>query len=392
MRRQALVLGAGSYVLGDSWGSGVVLPTLLDEQRKGALDDLHLVVRSPRDARFQARLDELGRTLGLERPTAEGVTECVLPLDETVEGLDELPLDEAVAFVSVPDAHHARLVGALLERGVPTWVVKPLCGTARESAPLVARAAELDVPLWVDYHKRFDVSNRKLRGLVQEGTFGGLDFLGVQYSQPWNLPLEALATWSREVDVFQYIGCHYVDLVFYLCPTAQPLRVSATGVGRGLAARGGPRYDRIHAQLDFDVDGAELRADFLVGWNDPVGAPAKSHQRLEAGFARGRVIADQKERGFEVWSDERFDHVNPYFFQVLPDPVTARPSVEGYGPESLRSFLRLHDDREARASDSLPWARQALRTDHVLDLVRISVENGGAWVDASSVPAPQQRL
>jgi len=376
VRRQAIVVGAGSYVLGDSWGHGVVLPTLLDERRSGGLDSIHLVVRTPRDAAFHARLAALGAELGLD----PSIHEHVLASEA---GLEELPLEDSVAFVCVPDSRHATYARAFVERGVPTWLVKPMTGRGDESRALDDLARERDVPLWVDYHKRFDASNKKLAALVDGGSLGRMLLYSVQYTQPWRLPLRELSTWSREVDVFQYIGCHYVDLLFFLFPEAVPRRVSATGLPGRLAAEGGPAHDVVHAVIDFAVAGRALRADFQVGWNDPGGTPAKSHQRVECIFTHGRIVADQKERGFELWSEDRFDQVNPHFLQVLPDPLRGGTRVEGYGPDSIRGFLAAHDSPAARASTALPWSAQAWRVDLVLDQVRASLADDGAWIECA---------
>jgi predicted dehydrogenase len=374
VRRTAIVVGAGSYVVGDSFGPGVVLPTLLDLERAGRLDRILLVTRSPRPAGFWERVDAHRRDLESEAV----VEEVVLDGDA---GLGDLPFHEAAAFVSVPDPCHAEYARLFLERGTPTWLVKPMTGRGDESRELERSARERGVPLWVDYHKRFDASNLWLRRLIDSGELGRPLMMSVQYSQPRRLPLEDLAAWSGAVDVFQYIGCHYVDLGLFLFQGARPTRVSATGMPGRLAASGGPAHDLVHAALDLGFpDGRSLRMDFQVGWNDPDGTPAKSHQRVELTFEAGRVIADQKERGLERWSDDGFAQENPWFFQVLPDHSLGRNRVSGYGPESLRRFLAALDDERALASPDLPWAASALRTDEVLDAVRTSLERGGEWV------------
>lgn len=390
MRRTAVVLGAGSYVLGDSFGDGVVLPTLLQEVRDGGLDRIQLLVRSHRDEGFHARLADLQRRLG-----------CAVPVEERLVAgpadLARLDLADAVAFVSTPDATHAGYVEALLHAGVPTWIVKPLADSGTRSERLAQLARSLRVPLYVDYHKRFDPSFRKLETLVRGGTLGPPVFLGVQFTQPARLPLGDLAAWARDVDVFQYIGCHFVDLALWLLPGARAERVSATGLPGRLAQLGGPAFDLVHASLDLLREGgARTRVDLAVGWSDPEGAPAKSHQRVEVVFEHGRAIVDQKERGFETWTPEGFGQLNPHFLQLLPDPSRGRVEAHGYGPESLRRFLGAYRHAESSACERLPWAAQAVRVDRVVDAVRASLAQDGDWVGvrepAGSVPAPEKAL
>ncbi len=377
MSHTAIVVGAGSYVLGDSFGDGVILPTLLDAARRGDVGRIVLATRTPRTDAFWQRVNALRTGLGAE---AVVIDELVIA---SPASLTDAPLDrDARAFVAIPDAHHAEYIEAFLRAGVPTWTVKPLTGRGAESRQLHALATEAGVPLWVDYHKRFDDSNRKLKALVDDGSVGRPVILSVQYSQPWRIPLGDLAAWSSDVDVFQYIGCHYVDLAFYLMPNARATRVSATGLAGRLAAEGGPAFDVVHAVIDLALgDAHNVRLDLRVGWSDPSGAPAKSHQRVDASFERGRAIVDQKERGFQLWRDDAFEQVNPYFFQLLPDPDAAGASVAGYGPESIRRFLAYCRAPGDVANERLlPLSGEACRTDEVLDAVRASLATNGAWI------------
>ena len=402
MRRTAVVIGAGCYVLGDSFGDGVVLPTLLDCIREGTIDRIVLAVRTPRDAAFHRRLADLSVRLGVTARIEEFLIDG--PAD-----LDGLRLEDAMAFLCTPDTSHFEYAAHLLQRRVPTWVVKPLTGTGAESEQLDALSEANATPLFVDYHKRFDPSFAKLKGLVDRGSLGRPLLVSVQYTQPARLPLQDLAAWSTDLDVFQYIGCHFVDLLFYLLPQARPCRVSATGIPGRLASEGGPRFDLVHTALDLSIpaprsrSSALLRADFAVGWNDPEGTPAKSHQRVELVFERGRVLVDQKERGFEVWTDAGFEEVNPHFLQILPDPSSGAMCVRGYGPESIRRFLAVREDPHLMDRNALPWSRSAKRTDAILDGVRRSLQDAGAWValeaavpnaalPSDSVPMPEQAL
>ena len=388
MTHIAIVIGAGSYVIGDSYGPGVILPTLIDSARRGELERIVLVTRTARDAAFWERVDELKALLDA------GDIQVDEHVASSPAALTDLPLDPSSrGFVAVPDAHHAEHIELFLSAGVPTWSVKPMTGSGAESRRLHRRALDEGVPLWIDYHKRFDDSNRKLKSLVSTGEIGRLLMLSVQYSQPWRLPLHELSAWASDVDVFQYIGCHYVDLVFYLYSDAVPTRVSATGLPGRLSEEGGPAFDVVHAVIDFAVGGETLRTDFQVGWNDPTGSSAKSHQRLDLTFARGRVIVDQKERGFQVWRDSGFEHINPHFFQILPDGSAGRNSVAGYGPESIRRFLTECDDLDRGAPSApmsertdLPWSAQAWRTDEVVDGVRASLHAAGAWISMDAAP------
>jgi predicted dehydrogenase len=372
--RSALVIGAGSYAVGDSFGHGVVLPSLIELVRAGRVADICIAVRSPRSPEFWSRVDALTREMGAEVE----ITELVFTGLGDLEGLD---LSNTAAFVCVPDTVHVEYLDFFVDHGVPTWVVKPICGDGSVALRIADKARSASVPLWVDYHKRFDANNRLLKEVVDVGAQGRMLLYSVQYSQPATVPLRELKAWSSDINVFQYLGCHYVDQVLFLHPDCVPERVSATGLTGSLKRSGGPEYDIIHAIVDFRLAGGEvLRGDFNIAWNDPVGASAKSHQRVEAQFEHGRVIADQKRRGFELWGAEKIEDVNPYFFQLLPDSSESGiRRASGYGFSSIANFIDRMDSAASLKSTLLPWAWNSCKVDVVIDGVRESINTGGEW-------------
>jgi predicted dehydrogenase len=127
-------------------------------------------------------------------------------------------------------------------------------------------------------------------------------------------------------------------------------------------------------------------ATLHVGWADPLGAPAKSFQRVELECEQGRVRADQTARGFQVWSDDGTREINPYFFQQLPDPVTGELRPSGYGYESVARFLDfcIADSQSRgrlRESETLPWLRQALLAERLLAAAQASLADAATpWV------------
>lgn len=372
--RSALIIGAGSYVTGDSFGPGVVLPSLMELKRRCRIDEIIIGVREKRDDSFWSKVDGLGKIMGVKAEVREFVfTEA--------RDLEELDLSNMAAFISVPDANHGEYLDLFVDRGVPTWVVKPLCGDGTKALEIAGKAKNHGVPLWVDYHKRFDENNLMLKEVVDSGERGRMLLYSVKYSQPATIPLSDLRAWSSDVDVFQYIGCHYVDQVFFLHPGSIPERVSATGIPGRLKTSGGPEYDIVHAIVDFRLPGGEmLRGDFNIAWNDPEGASAKSDQRVEAQFEDGRVIADQKRRGFELWGDKKVEEINPYFFQFYRDPIQGdirRP--EGYGFKSIANFIESVDKKTSIESTGLPWAWNSCGADLVIDGARASMRAGGEW-------------
>jgi predicted dehydrogenase len=370
--KHVIIIGAGSYVLEDSFGDGVILPSLLEISKDNDISSITICVRSKRSSEFWNKVKALKNKLGVDIPINEYII-------TEVNDLHKVIFKSTVAFIATPDKNHYEYAEFLIENKIPTYIVKPLTGNGTLSKSLVEKAEEHNVPLWVDYHKRFDMSNRKLKQIINSRKYGRLNMYSVQYSQPNTMPLFNISSWANDVDVFQYIGCHYVDQIFYLFPDVVPLRISATGIGNYLNNNSGPKYDIVNVLIDFKLnDNHTFRADFNVSWSDPTGSSSKSHQRVEAQFENGRIIADQKERGFEVWDSVKTNEINPYFFQIVESNDSEYYTVSGYGFDSIKKFLD-NIDNPVRNTD-LPWGYNTYKTDVVIDASKKSLALNGGWV------------
>ena len=376
-RRTLVLVGTGAYALRDAYGPGVVLRSLAQWCAENGGTDAWQIAVVHRSEAGRSRVEVEWKRI---RSEIAGAPELALLLAESDES--EFTLESAHAlFVCVPDSAHAEYIERGLEAGVPTWVVKPLTGEGETSAALARRADEKNAPLWVDYHKRFDVSNRLLRSALVSGDQGAPLLFSVRYSQPRDLPLQGFA-WTAETNVFSYIGCHYVDQLFYLMPGLTVDAVHARGIEGPVFERvGHAAWDTVLARFDCRWRGRPVTAQFEVGWNNPIASPTKSLQVVELACERGRYFMDQTRRGVEIWSDDGLTTPNPYFFARLHDPATGLPRYQGYGYESVREFLdftlRSPTERSlALANDSLPWAREAARVDAILDRVAHSLDQG----------------
>lgn len=381
MNKNIIIFGSGSYVLGDQFGPAPVLRGVLQWARHVSPKfdvKVHLVCRSTGNlakvtkSAFSAA-DEVGARDHLS----------VVGLAEGIELLDQQPL---ALFICVPDTAHADYLERAIAAGIPAWIVKPLTGDIVQAKAVVAKAGIAGSPVWVDYHKRFDTSNIQLRRAIRDERYGKLLHYAVQYTQPRILPMDAFS-WGKETDVFTYIGCHYVDQLDFLFPDIAIERVSAVGLqGEVYEKLGGNCYDVVVAQLSCRTErGQPILATMQVGWCDPLGTPGKSHQRVELTFARGRIIADQKVRGMQIWDDTQTHEANPYFFNGGIDPIDEKLVYGGYGIESINRFLDWciaspESQEKQRQAIALPWIERSLFTEQVLDMVRRSLENEGSWI------------
>lgn len=374
--KSVVIVGAGSYVIGDSLGIGVILPSLLNLVKNGKIKDITIAIRRERTESELERIEQLIATFDL---TGSALKFVQISGPQDIHGL----LDrDKLMFIAVPDQYHAVFLEQAIGCGTPTWIVKPATGDGQTSIRLGKRAWEKKLPIWVDYHKRFDHSNLMLKQIVDDGKMGPAVLYSVQYSQPHILPLQDLRAWAGSLTVLQYIGCHYLDQIEFLFNPGSVRRLSATGMGNYLRKHGIDQDDVIHCILDVEHMGQILRCDLNIAWNDPLGTPAKSHQRVELQLEHGRVIADQKVRGFQEWSDTKFNERNPYFFNILKDPVKGT-QCSGYGFASIEHFVDVHADDSMLERRELPWLWNVSEVDLLLDYAHMSLKNKGAWVEVA---------
>lgn len=374
-RKTLVLVGTGAYALHDGYGPGVVARSLAQwcSDRRDAERWRTAILH--RSEAGRARAEAEWKTIQREIPGAPGL----VLVEAASDAADALVESAHALFVCVPDSAHAEWIEQGIDAGVPTWVVKPLTGDGERSAALARRAEDSGTPLWIDYHKRFDPSNRLLRTALEAGEHGAPLLVGIRYSQPRDLPLEGFA-WTGETDVFRYIGCHYVDQLFYWMPGLEVVGVEAHGVRGPVHARvGRAAFDTVLARFDCRWRGRSVTAQFEVGWCNPLASPTKSLQVVELLCERGRVFLDQTRRGVELWRDDGIATPNPYFFSRMHDPITGTPRYQGYGWDSVRHFLDFTlasgpERARALANGDLPWAREAARVDAVLDRVTRAIQ------------------
>jgi predicted dehydrogenase len=385
---KVLVVGAGMYVTGrGTSGPGTVLPALAQASRGRAIDGVTVCSRTPSGAEDVARAAEfcrerLGASLAIEHAIS----------DEVLARGSALSDEFGAAIVVVPDHLHLEIGGRVLDAGLHTLMVKPLAPSLAEAQELERRRSKAGVYGMVEFHKRYDEANLILRRMVQEGELGPVAYAAVEYSQRIDVPLEHFAEWSARTNIFQYLGVHYVDLMYFLTGLS-PVR--AMGIARrgALAARGVDTPDSVHAMVEWAAPQASSHrfvTQYTIGWIDPSGTSAMSGQRYILVGEKARVEADQKHRGLEFAGVDRRRSINPYFSENLAPP--GEPwTFSGYGPRCYDAFLGdVLDLRAGRVTvpaleGRRPTFREALVSSAVLEAVGRSLENGGGWED---VPDP----
>lgn len=381
-----VVIGTGVYVCGrGTQGYGTILPALYEWHREGWRGELYIAgTRTAGIAALQAKVAELNALYGVDvRPRY--FPQSTDDSDAYRAALAAVP-KPACAIVAVPDRLHYAVTLEVLGSGLHALVVKPLAPTVAEVEALVAAQARARVYGAVELHKRLDRSNIRLRDTLASGRIGDPLYFVVEYSQRKIVPSEHFRAWAQTVNVFQYLGVHYVDTIWH-ATGALPLRASALGQKNWLSSRGIDTFDAVQAMVEWQApSGHRFSSVILTNWIDPMRSTAMSDQRIKVIGTHGRYEADQKDRGIRVVTDDDGVEVPNPDFCAMYGRENGGVSFQGYGIDSIRQFLvdaaaveagtvtlaGLESCRPTFASQAAPTA--------VVEAVNSSLASNGEWV------------
>jgi len=385
-RPSVLVIGAGMYVSGRGTpGFGTVLPTLVQAQAEGVIGDLAVAATSSGSLReLHSKLAQLNAQFGTRVHVAGYPKDRAKDPVAYQQALREITRP-ACAIVAVPDHLHAEIASAVIEAGLHVLVVKPFVPTVAEARRLITLARAHGVYGAVEFHKRWDEANLLLKQTLANGRLGELRHISVDYSQRREIQT-AFRSWLQRTNSFQYLGVHYVDLIYFLTG-ARPLRVLATGQPREAMRDGAWRCDAIQATIEWEgpAAGRSFASTIATNWIEPNASGAMSRQLLRVLGTDGRYDSDQTHRGVQLVTEDGVEDLNPYFSQVYRT-ATGTTAVHGYGPRSIRQFLRDVQQVAAGAcqvadlQQRRPSFQEALISTAVIEAVNQSLARGETWV------------
>lgn len=386
-----LVIGTGMYVCGRGTdGYGTVMPAIYEWKKENSHGDVYITgTGSEGIAIAKEKLRELGHKTGLKIsikffPEADKNTS-----DAYKEAIQEIP-KPACAIVVVPDNLHREVAGAAIEGGLHTLVVKPLAPTLKEVTELIALQQKKKVYCAVEFHKRFDHANLKLKDAISQGVIGDPLYFIVEYSQRKSIPTERFRKWVETTNIFQYLGIHYVDII-YFATGAAPRRVMANGQKNWLISKGIDTYDSIQGIIEWEMpSGKNFSSHILTNWIDPELTSAMSDQKIKVIGTKGRFESDQKKRGVSIVTDEKgMEEPNPYFCSSYGP--SGNMAYRGYGIDSIHQFLEdvikiekgmiKIDDLE----DKRPTFRDSIIPMVVIEAVNRSLTENGAWIQTKFI-------
>ena len=382
-----IIVGAGMYVTGrNNSGTGTILASLLETSKTVDIEKIKIVSRSKAGtkdvAEAQKRINKLlGTKAQLEYQALGKNGEAKFEKILAKESYD-------ACIISTPDHLHFSYTKVAIEAGLHCLVVKPLTPTAKENKELIRLQKKHGVYGAVEFHKRWDETNMYIQRRIKENAFGKLLYAVVEYSQKVSIPTETFRSWSGLTNIFQYLGVHYVDLMYFLTDFT-PDRVSAYGTSGILHSKGIDTYDSVHVSLIWKNKknpSEEFLVNYNTNWIDPECTTAMSDQKYMLIGTAGRINCNQKNRGLEeVTSSDGVRSVNPYFSEYLPDD-NGNKTFQGYGHKSIEAFVKDIDNllknktTISHLEKIRPTFTSSLISTLVLEAVNKSLEKNGKWL------------
>ncbi len=281
------------------------------------------------------------------------------------------------AIVCVPDHLHYKYIKILLVNNIHVITVKPFVTHSSQAQELIELAKKRKLITQVDFHKRLDEANLYLKTLINKNYFGDLIYSTIEYSQPREIPLKLFDKWSKDTNIFQYLGVHYVDLIYFLTGF-HPVSVYATGVKNYLLSKKKEMFDSVHAIIDWKTNKNKIfKTIFNINWVDPKNSNAFSDQRITLFGTKSKFKSDQTNRGISVYSDNNYENPNPYFSGKYE--TDKKTFYKGYGINIYKNFIKdvfFHINKKKIFLQSRPTFESSVTSVKVTEAVNKSLLSG----------------
>jgi len=248
--------------------------------------------------------------------------------------------------VAMPDQLHYMVVKEALKNNQNVLCVKPLVLKYEQASEIEKLALEKGLFVGVEYHKRFDRRSLIARRHYRLGHFGAFAMGEAKMIEPYYYRSSNFQNWFTvdKTDPFVYVGCHYVDLVYFITGL-KPVEVSVSGV-KGKFPNGNEGYMWANGRVRFE-NNAILSVTDGLGYPD---AGAGSNEQCLQMFCEGKgktglISHDDQFRGvIHSYLDgigcagSTYNYINPDFYRLVPWEGEGFKPV-GYGFESVAATI-----------------------------------------------------
>jgi predicted dehydrogenase len=397
-----------------------LLPSLYHLQRLGQVGEIKICALNSAPLRTLANAKHLADAFPGQSfealPALTEPPERMFP-DLYRQAIAALPKRNLVV-VAVPDQFHYPVIKEALEHDQHVLTVKPLVLKYAQAVEIEKLAHQRGLLVGVEYHKRFDRRALDARGQYRRGRFGQFRCGEAKLVEPYYYRHSNFQNWftCENSDPFTYIGCHYVDLVYFITGL-RPVEVAVRGVeGRFPNGNQGYLWSAGHVVWE---NGAILSVVNGLGYPDE---GAGTNDQALCMFCEGDNVGaivrhDDQFRGVshgyvDRLSGAAFRFVSPDYFRLVPWQGAGLKPV-GYGYDSVEAIvqgaLAVNGAAAFAASnDVLPRQQAKLReidergilatpgnsyiNELVVEAARMSITHGGRQVEIVYQPEPQVRI
>jgi D-galacturonate reductase len=353
----------------------LLLPSVYQLQRSGTVADIAVCALNNPPLKALAENKEISESFPSQKFTpypafSEGADKKFPDLyKKVIAGMKP----RQVVVVAMPDQMHYEVVMEALRHDQHVLCVKPLVLKYENAAEIEKVALEKGLFVGVEYHKRFDRRSLMARRDYQLGHFGEFVMGEAKMIEPYYYRLSNFQNWFTcdKTDPFVYVGCHYVDLVYYITGL-KPVEVSVSGI-KGKFPNGMEGYMWANGRVRYE-NGALLSVIDGLGYPDE---GAGSNEQCLTLFCEGKgktgmVKHDDQFRGVSHCylegigcAGSHFNFVSPDFYRLVPWEGPGYKPV-GYGFDSvaatITTALRIETETESLSgTDALAKRREAIR-------------------------------
>jgi D-galacturonate reductase len=378
-----IVIGSGAYVCGkNTSGFGTILPALIEATRRQLIQKITVVSRhSSTEKIFNKKIKDIQNLskIKLDYLWYNKKNDLENGYKKAIENSDE----NTVVIVATPDNLHYEMTAHSLKNQKHTLVVKPLTPKINEAKALIKLSKNNKLLTIVDFHKRYDLANLKLRNMIKSNKIGIPQYFHIEYSQQREIPQKIFKSWLQHTNIFQYLGVHYVDIINFVTD-AIPIRVMSMGQKNILKKIYPDTYDSIQTIIEWKYKNTKFVSTLLCNWIDPNSTSAVSYQSIKVIGSEGRIESDQKNRGYEVITKNGVENMNLYFNQDYF--IDEKYHFKGYGIDSiLQFFLDSYEILNKKntvefISKHRPTFEKTLSSVIVIDAANKSLKNNGKWI------------
>lgn len=278
-----------------------------------------------------------------------------------------------MVVVAMPDQLHYPVIMTALENNQHVLCVKPLVLKYEQAAEIEKTAYEKGLFVGVEYHKRFDRRSLMAKRNCELKQFGEFVMGEAKLIEPYYYRSSNFQNWFTcdKTDPFVYIGCHYVDLVYFITGL-KPVEVSVSGV-KGKFPNGNEAYMWAHGRVRFENNALLSVIDGLGYPDQAAGSNDQSLQMFFEGDGKtGMIKHNDQFRGVEHsylegigCGGSHFNYVSPDFYKLVPWEGKGYKPV-GYGYESVAAsvIMAYQIEKETEGlpeSESLPRRRKMIK-------------------------------